>query len=70
MEIQIRKGEDYITLGQAMKKASLVGSGAEAKLLIEDGQVNVNGEVETRRGRKLHGGDCFSFDGETVNVVK
>jgi ribosome-associated protein len=46
-----------ITLGQALKASNLVGSGGEAKVLIQGGVVRVNGEVETRRGRKLHRGD-------------
>ncbi len=69
-EIEIREGEEYIKLGQALKKASLVGSGVDAKLVIEDGLVEVNGEVETRRGKKLYNGDTFSFDGEEIQVVK
>ena len=46
-----------ITLGQALKASNLVGSGGEAKGLIQGGEVRVNGEVETRRGRKLQRGD-------------
>jgi ribosome-associated protein len=46
-----------ITLGQALKASDLVGSGGEAKVLIQGGVVRVNGEVETRRGRKLQKGD-------------
>lgn len=46
-----------MTLGQALKAADLVGSGGEAKILIQAGEVRVNGEVETRRGRKLREGD-------------
>ena len=46
-----------ITLGQALKASNLVGSGGEAKVLIQGGVVRVNGEVETRRGRKLQRGD-------------
>jgi ribosome-associated protein len=46
-----------ITLGQALKASNLVGSGGEAKVLIQGGEVRVNGEVETRRGRKLKAGD-------------
>jgi ribosome-associated protein len=42
-----------ITLGQALKAANLVGSGGEAKVLVQAGEVLVNGEVETRRGRQL-----------------
>ena len=45
------------TLGQALKASNLVGSGGEAKVLIQGGEVRVNGEVETRRGRKLQKGD-------------
>ena len=46
-----------ITLGQALKASNLVGSGGEAKVLIQGGGVRVNGEVETRRARKLQKGD-------------
>ena len=46
-----------VTLGQALKASNLVGSGGEAKVLIQGGEVRVNGEVETRRGRKLQKGD-------------
>ena len=66
-EIQIR--DEYIKLGQAMKLAGLVDSGIEAKILIQDGQVLVNGEVDTRRGKKLVDGDTFSFQGNEVKVV-
>ena len=66
----IRQGEDFIRLGQAMKKAGLVGSGVDAKFLIQDGLVQVNGEVETRRGRKLVDGDTFSYENETYQVKR
>ena len=66
--IKIRDGEEFIKLGQAMKKAGLVGSGLDAKILIQDGQVKVNGEVDTRRGKKLYPGDTFEYDGNTVKV--
>ena len=46
--------DDFIKLGQAMKLAGMVGSGVDAKMLIQDGQVEVNGEVEYQRGKKLH----------------
>jgi len=49
------------TLGQALKVASLVGSGGEAKVLIQAGEVLVNGEVETRRGRRLEAGDVVEL---------
>ena len=56
------------TLGQALKVASLVGSGGEAKVLIQAGEVLVNGEVETRRGRKLHEGDVVEIGDERLEV--
>ena len=56
------------TLGQALKVASLVGSGGEAKILIQAGEVLVNGEVETRRGRMLHEGDVVEVGDERLEV--
>ena len=53
-----------------MKLAGLVEEGAEAKAVIQDGQVKVNGETDTRRGRKLFEGDVFSFQGKEVKIVK
>ena len=61
--------DEFIKLGQAMKAAGIVGSGVYAKMLIQDGQVLVNGEVDTRRGRKLYDGDIFEFEGEQVKIV-
>ena len=66
MEIEIR--DEYIKLGQAMKLAGLVSSGIEAKIVVQDGQVKVNGEVDTRRGKKLYSGDNFEYNGELVTV--
>ena len=57
-----------ITLGQALKAADFVGSGGEAKVLIQSGEVLVNGEVETRRGRKLLPGDVVEVGDETLEV--
>jgi ribosome-associated protein len=56
------------TLGQALKAASLVGSGGEAKVLIQAGEVTVNGEVETRRGRRLREGDVVEVGDERLEV--
>ena len=70
MEIEIRETDEFIRLGQALKKAGIVGSGVDAKMVILDGAVLVNGEVEQRRGRKLYQGDRVSFEGETYQVVK
>ncbi len=69
MEI-IKLKDDFIKLGQALKAASLVGDGVEAKLVIQDGLVKVNGEVDTRRGRKLYSGDLVSFDGQEIRIEK
>lgn len=66
-EITIK--DEYIKLGQALKLAGMVGSGVEAKILIQDGLVSVNGEVDERRGRKLYPGDVFEMDGIQVKVV-
>lgn len=60
--------EPAITLGQALKASDLVGSGGEAKVLIQAGEVLVNGEVETRRGRKLLPGDVVDVGDERLEV--
>lgn len=67
-KISIREGEEFIKLGQAMKKAGLVDSGVDAKIIIQDGLVKVNGEIDTRRGKKLYKGDNFEYNGELVEV--
>ena len=67
MEFKLRY--DFIKLGQALKAAGLVDSGLDAKIVIQDGEVSVNGEVETRRGKKLYPGDVVKFDGETIEIV-
>jgi len=60
--------EPAITLGQALKASDIVGSGGEAKVLIQAGEVLVNGEVETRRGRKLVAGDVVEVGDERLEV--
>ena len=57
-----------ITLGQALKAANVVGSGGEAKVLVQAGQVAVNGEVEWRRGRKLQKGDLVEVGDERLEI--
>ena len=69
-EISIREEDEFIKLGQLLKKAGMVSSGVEAKIVIQEGEVLVNGEVETRRVKKIYDGDEVTFDGETVRVVK
>ena len=61
--VSLRPGEDTIRLGQLLKLADLVGSGAEVKDVLVSGVVRVNGEPEERRGRQLHRGDVVSVDG-------
>ena len=70
VEINIRKEEEFIKLGQALKKAGLVDSGVEAKIVIQDGMVSVDGVVEVQRGKKLHGGEIISYNGEQVKIVR
>ena len=70
IEIQIRETDEFIKLGQALKKAGLVESGVDAKFVIQDGLVIVNGETELQRGNKIHDGDVISYNGETVKVSK
>lgn len=69
MEI-IKLRDDYIKLGQALKAAGLVESGVDAKYVIQDGLVKVNGEVELQRGKKLVDGDIVEFDGEEIKISK
>lgn len=61
--------DEFIKLGQAMKLADMVDSGVEAKMVIQDGQVSVNGEVEYQRGKKLRNGDLIEYDGSQVQIV-
>lgn len=69
MEI-IKLKDDHIKLGQALKLASLVEDGVEAKYVILDGLVKVNGEVDTRRGRKLYDGDEVTFENHEIKITK
>ena len=68
--IKLRETDEFIKLGQALKKAGLESSGVDAKMDIQSGLVKVNGEIEERRGRKLYDGDSFEFDGKQVKVEK
>ena len=68
MEIKIR--DEFIKLGQALKLAGVVEDGVEAKIVIQDGLVKVNGEVDERRGRKVYEGDVISFNGQDKKVIR
>ena len=67
MEI-VHLREEYIKLGQALKAAGLTGSGVESKIVMQDGRVKVNGEIETRRGKKLVAGDKVEYNGEVIRI--
>lgn len=69
MEI-IKLRDEYIKLGQALKAAGLVESGVDAKILIQQGLVKVNGITECQRGKKLHNGDEVSYKGEVIKIVE
>lgn len=68
--IKIRQNEEFIKLGQALKAVGAVESGVEAKEVIQEGFVLVNGEIDTRRGRKLYEGDLVEFDGIQIKIEK
>ncbi|MBM4589498.1 RNA-binding S4 domain-containing protein [Rhodococcus hoagii] len=65
-EVQIR--DESIRLGQFLKLANLIESGAEAKVVVAEGLVSVNGEVEIRRGRQLRDGDVVEIGGMSARV--
>ncbi|MBQ9489519.1 MAG: RNA-binding S4 domain-containing protein [Lachnospiraceae bacterium] len=67
MEV-VRIKDEFIKLGQVLKLAGLVESGVDAKLVIQDGLVKVNGEIDTRRGRKIVAGDIVEYQGSKVKV--
>lgn len=64
----IKLRDDFIKLGQLLKLAGLVESGVDAKFVIQDGLVKVNGQVETQRGKKIVAGDIVEFDGNSVKI--
>lgn len=67
-EVKLR--DEFIKLGQALKAVGLVDSGLDAKLVIQDGQVQVNGKVEYQRGKKLYEGDIVTFQENQIKIVK
>lgn len=68
--MRIKLKDEYITLGQALKAAGVARSGAEAKIFIQNGLADVNGEKELRRGRKLYAGDEIKIQGEIIKIAK
>lgn len=61
--------DEFIKLGQALKLAGAVMSGVDAKFVVQEGLVKVNGSVELQRGKKLYDGDTFEYDGNSF-VIK
>lgn len=68
MEEKLILRDEFIKLGQALKAVNLVESGVDAKFVIQDGLVKVNGEVNTQRGKKLYAGDVVEFDGNLIKI--
>ena len=66
--ISVVIGTEFIKLESAMKLANIFSTGGNAKLVIQDGMVTVNGEVCTMRGKKLYPGDSFGYEGETYLI--
>ncbi|MBR5267601.1 MAG: RNA-binding S4 domain-containing protein [Lachnospiraceae bacterium] len=66
--VTINIKDDFIKLGQALKLAGLVDSGVDAKFVIQDGLVKVNGAVEVQRGKKLVSGDVVSYNGKEFTI--
>ncbi len=61
--------DEFIKLGQLLKATGMVESGVEAKIVIQDGEVTLNGAVETQRGKKVVAGDVVSFNGKQIKVL-
>lgn len=68
--LKLREGEEYIKLGQALKATGFADSGIDAKEIIQQGLVLVNGEIDERRGRKLYDGDEVVFDDNKISIQK
>ena len=65
----IEINDDFIKLGQLLKLAGMVSSGVEEKIVIQNGEVTVNGEVDTRRGKKIYPQDIVEYKGQQVTVI-
>lgn len=69
MEFRLRDGDEHIKLGQLLKACSLVSSGVESKYVISEGNVRVNDEICTMRGKKIHRGDRVIYDSREVIII-
>ena len=67
-DFTLRDGEEFIKLGQLLKAMRLVDEGSDAKFVIANGQVKVNGEVCTMRGKKIHDSETVEYNGEVIHV--
>ncbi|HBI59903.1 MAG TPA: S4 domain-containing protein YaaA [Lachnospiraceae bacterium] len=65
----IEISDEFIKLGQLLKLAGMVSSGVEAKIVIQNGEVKVNGETDTRRGKKIYPQDVVEYKGQQVTVI-
>ena len=68
-QLALHSGEDFIELYKVLKVQGMSNAGGEAKHFIEEGQVTVNGEVETRKRKKIIADDIVSFNGESVQII-
>jgi S4 domain protein YaaA len=66
--VKISITSEYIKLDQLLKYAEVTSSGGESKLMIQNGEIKVNGEVETRRGKKIFPGDTVEVSGEKIEI--
>ena len=64
----VRLRDDFIKLGQALKAAGLVQSGVDAKYAVQGGEVKVNGQTETQRGKKIIAGDIVEYKGDKIRI--
>ncbi|MTT31050.1 S4 domain-containing protein YaaA [Terrilactibacillus sp. BCM23-1] len=69
-EIQLNPGQEFMTLGQLLKIAGVIGTGGQAKWFLSEYAVIVNDEPETRRGRKLYEGDRIEIEGQETFVIQ
>ena len=67
--IEVSIYTEFIKLDSFLKLAGIAGTGGHAKILIQEGEVKVNGDVCTMRGKKLFRGDEISFEGETFKII-
>ena len=67
---EIKINEDFIRLDSALKFAGFVETGGHSKIVIQNGEVKVNGEICTMRGKKLRIGDIAEFDGKALKIAK